>query len=197
MDRRVRKTKSQLRAGLAQLMREKSIREITVKELVDKVDINRSTFYLHYSDIPGMLKEIEDEILEEMGRAIQEHPIEEGEKSIYFFMQDMFRVLAANREIGCALVGPHGDIAFVSRIENFLEQYSRHVRGDMLPEQLAEMKYFYSFCWNGCLGFVKTWLEEGEDKSPEDAAKLMFQMVTSSKRAFFDNVGGKTLTENI
>ena len=54
MDRRVRKTKSQLRAGLAQLMREKSIREITVKELVDKVDINRSTFYLHYSDIPGM-----------------------------------------------------------------------------------------------------------------------------------------------
>ena len=83
MDRRVRKTKSQLRAGLAQLMREKSIREITVKELVDKVDINRSTFYLHYSDIPGMLKEIEDEILEEMGRAIQEHPIEGGEKSIY------------------------------------------------------------------------------------------------------------------
>lgn len=67
----------------------------------------------------------------------------------------------------------------------------------MLPEQLAEMKYFYSFCWNGCLGFVKTWLEEGEDKSPEDAAKLMFQMVTSSMRAFFDNVGGKTLTENI
>ena len=197
MDRRVRKTKSQLRAGLAQLMREKSIREITVKELVDKVDINRSTFYLHYSDIPGMLKEIEDEILEEMGRAIQEHPIEEGEKSIYFFMQDMFRVLAANREIGCALVGPHGDIAFVRRIENFLEQYSRHVRGDMLPEQLAEMKYFYSFCWNGCLGFVKTWLEEGEDKSPEDAAKLMFQMVTSYMRAFFDNVGGKTSTENI
>ena len=47
---------------MAQLMREKSIREITVKELVDKVDINRSTFYLHYSDIPGMLKEIEDEI---------------------------------------------------------------------------------------------------------------------------------------
>ena len=31
-DRRVRKTKSQLKTGLAQLMREKSIREITVKE---------------------------------------------------------------------------------------------------------------------------------------------------------------------
>ena len=33
-----------------------------VKELVDDVDINRSTFYLHYSDIPSLLKEIEDDI---------------------------------------------------------------------------------------------------------------------------------------
>ena len=46
-DRRVRKTKAQLRAGLAKLMQTKSIKEITVKELVDEVDINRSTFYLH------------------------------------------------------------------------------------------------------------------------------------------------------
>ena len=51
VDRRVRKTKAQLRAGLARLMQKKSIKEITVKELVDEVDINRSTFYLHYSDI--------------------------------------------------------------------------------------------------------------------------------------------------
>ena len=51
VDRRVRKTKAQLRAGLARLMQKKSIKEITVKELVEEVDINRSTFYLHYTDI--------------------------------------------------------------------------------------------------------------------------------------------------
>ena len=57
VDRRVRKTKAQLRAGLARLMQKKSIKEITVKELVDEVDINRSTFYLHYSDIYQMLEQ--------------------------------------------------------------------------------------------------------------------------------------------
>ena len=45
VDRRVRKTKAQLRAGLARLMQKKSIKEITVKELVEEVDINRSTFF--------------------------------------------------------------------------------------------------------------------------------------------------------
>ena len=43
-------------------MKKKNIGQITVKELVDDVDINRSTFYLHYSDIPSLLKEIEDDI---------------------------------------------------------------------------------------------------------------------------------------
>ena len=36
VDRRIRKTKAQLRAGLTKLMREKSVKEITVKELVDE-----------------------------------------------------------------------------------------------------------------------------------------------------------------
>ena len=65
VDRRVRKTKSQLREGLARLMLQKSIKEITVKELVDEVDINRSTFYLHYTDIYQMLQQIEEDALEE------------------------------------------------------------------------------------------------------------------------------------
>lgn len=62
MDRRVRKTRAQLRAGLARLMQQKNIKEITVKELVDEIDINRSTFYLHYTDIYQMLQSIEGEL---------------------------------------------------------------------------------------------------------------------------------------
>ena len=147
--------------GLARLMKEKSIGEITVRELVDEVDINRSTFYLHYSDIPSLLREIEDGMMEEMKRAIREHPIDIQENTTLYFIQDIFQVLAANREIGCALVGPHGDIGFIRRIEQLLEENSRDLLAEMFPEKLEEMKYFYSFCLNGCLGFVKTWLEEG------------------------------------
>ena len=37
-DRRVRKTEEQLTKGLTKLMREKSIKDITVRELADEVD---------------------------------------------------------------------------------------------------------------------------------------------------------------
>ena len=173
-DRRVRKTKSQLKTGLAQLMREKSIREITVKELVDAVDINRSTFYLHYSDIPGLLAEVENEMMEEMQRAIREHPIDPGKDTV-----------------ASALVGPHGDIGFVHKLEQLLEEKSRESLAALVPEKSGEMKYFYSYCLNGCLGFVKTWLETGEKETPEYAAEMAYRMVVSSVTAFYDTKEGR------
>ena len=54
-------------------------------------------------------------------------------------------------------------------------------------EKFAEMKYFYSFCFNGCLGFIRTWLENGENMPPEYAARLTFQMVVSSLDAFYED----------
>ena len=50
-DRRVRKTKKALREGLIELLNEKSIQSITVRELTDKVDIHRSTFYANFKDV--------------------------------------------------------------------------------------------------------------------------------------------------
>ena len=190
-DRRVRKTKSQLRKGLAHLMKEKSIGEITVKELVGGVDINRSTFYLHYSDIPTLLREIEDEMMDEMKRAIHDHPIDRENDSAFSFIKDIFQVLDRNREIGCALIGPYGDIGFIHKMEDLLEENSREVLLQMFPEKSGEMNYFYSYCLNGCLGLVKTWLEDGEDKSPDYAADMTYRMVVSSVKAFYDKKEGR------
>ena len=45
-DRRVRKTKSQLRLALMELLVEKSAKNISVRELAERADINRGTFYI-------------------------------------------------------------------------------------------------------------------------------------------------------
>ena len=76
MDRRIRKTRAQMRAGLAYLMKTKSIKEITVKDLVEAADINRSTFYLHYTDIYTMLETIENDLICQVQTAIQEYPLD-------------------------------------------------------------------------------------------------------------------------
>ena len=61
-DRRVKRTKKALRDCLFRLLEEKSAEEITVKELTELADINRSTFYFYYKDIGDMLTCIQEEI---------------------------------------------------------------------------------------------------------------------------------------
>ena len=56
VDRRVRKTRRQLRECLITLLKEKKVQDITVGELTDMADLNRGTFYLHYKDVFDLLE---------------------------------------------------------------------------------------------------------------------------------------------
>jgi AcrR family transcriptional regulator len=66
MDRRKKYTRMVLKDSLMELLREKHISGITVKEICELADINRSTFYSHYSDHYDLLNKIEEEIIEDM-----------------------------------------------------------------------------------------------------------------------------------
>ena len=69
-NRRVRFTRSALREALIDLILEKPLVSITVKDICARADINRSTFYLHFKDVTDILRTTEDEIIEHM----HEHP---------------------------------------------------------------------------------------------------------------------------
>lgn len=184
VDRRVIKTRRQLKKGLAALMKEKSVNQITVKELVEEVDINRSTFYLHFKDIQDLLREIEENMEAQIKRAIEEHPIVSDNENAFYFIEDMFRVLDEGREISKALIGPNGDMGFIHRIERIIKENSRGTLEKMFPGKKEDLKYFYAFCLSGCLGLVKVWLNEGEEKSPEEMAQMTFNMIANAKDAF-------------
>ena len=184
VDRRVIKTRRQLKKGLAALMKEKSVNQITVKELVEEVDINRSTFYLHFKDIQDLLREIEENMEAQIKRAIEEHPIVSGNENAFYFIEDMFRVLDEEREISKALIGPNGDMGFIHRIERIIKENSRGTLEKMFPGKKEDLKYFYAFCLSGCLGLVKVWLNEGEEKSPEEMEQMTFNMIANAKDAF-------------
>ena len=65
-NRRVRFTRSALREALIDLILEKPLVSITVKDICARADINRSTFYLHFKDVTDILRTTEDEIIEHM-----------------------------------------------------------------------------------------------------------------------------------
>lgn len=185
MDRRVRKTRAQMRAGLAYLMKTKSIKEITVKDLVEAADINRSTFYLHYTDIYTMLETIENDLICQVQTAIQEYPLDPAHKdSSYPFISRMFAILDENRDICASLLGPNGDMNFVSRVEILLADTVLEKLKEEFPKSIHDIRYAYAYCIHGCMGIVKTWLSDPQPGSPEHVADLTAQFITDTAHAY-------------
>ena len=56
VDRRVKYTKMVLEDSFIKLLEKKDISQISITEICDNADINRATFYAHYSDQNDLLK---------------------------------------------------------------------------------------------------------------------------------------------
>ena len=90
VDRRVKKTKRQLRQALMHLMTEKPSRSISVRELADRADINRGTFYIHYKDVGDLLQQLEDEMAERLITVCCKHAHSSGEDSAFPYLADLY-----------------------------------------------------------------------------------------------------------
>ena len=114
-------TAAKMDEALIALLEKKDFDYISVKEICEAADVNRSTFYLHYSDIYNLLDEVENDMLKEIKHIIETHPM--GEKDNTFtFMVDIFMVLEQNKEICKALMGDNGDANFTVKIKEIISE---------------------------------------------------------------------------
>ena len=120
VDRRVRKTKRQLRLALMKLMAEKSVKDISVRELAAIADINRGTFYIHYKDVYDLLSSLEDELAEGLVVVCRRHNAKDSEGKTYPYLMELYQYIEQNADLCHVLLGKNGDIAFTDRICHIL-----------------------------------------------------------------------------
>jgi len=64
MDARKRYTQMVLKQSFLKLLKEKPVNKITVKEVCALAQLNRATFYAHYSDCFALMESIENELID-------------------------------------------------------------------------------------------------------------------------------------
>ena len=70
LDQRVRVTRMLIRRSFLELLKQKPIQNISVREICEDAGINRGTFYSHYTDIYDLLHKIEEEMLRDFESAL-------------------------------------------------------------------------------------------------------------------------------
>lgn len=181
-DRRVRKSKDSLKNSLIELMQSKSVNNITVKELVIKADLNRSTFYNYYCDIPDMLKKLEEELYTEFLYTIERH-IYKCDKNIdisegaHEFIEDMCNVIKDNYDFCKCIFSKNGDLNFLFELEEIIENHLRDQLKEKFDRKVDHLSYVYSFFKSGYIGILKTWMKGGCKESTKEIADLTYNLL--------------------
>lgn len=183
-NRSVRNTKKRLKEGLFKLLEEKPVNQITVRELTDLVDVNRGTFYFHYSDIYDMLHSVEDEMFGQLETVVN-RDIVPGEDFPYLI--DLFTFIKENSDITRIMLGKNTDLEFVIRLRKlFLERSNRYWKEKLGREEEREFELYSAFIVSGCVGVIHNWLRNGLKESPEEIARLAGTVICASLKPYFD-----------
>jgi Transcriptional regulator len=175
-DRRKRKTKALLGKTLIQLLMQKDLKDITVRELTELADVNRGTFYLHYADIYDLFDQFERELLEEFSEVISKHKLHK-DAFAYPVMVDTFKFIGANADLFIAILRTK-ETSFFSKIVEMNKPQNREewkkLVGDT-PEEYHE--YYYAFITSGLYAMLNRWFSQGMRDTPEYMAKLAVTMI--------------------
>ena len=181
-DRRIRKSKESLKHSLINLMKEKPVNNITVKELVSAADLNRSTFYDYYCDIPDMLESLEEELYNEFLHILELHITKEGithdiYNEAHKFIEDMCDVIKENVQFCKCVFSKNGDISFLFKLEELVENHIKDQLREEFDGKMDHLAYVYSFVKSGYIGILKSWIKGGCVESSHEIASLTFNLV--------------------
>lgn len=66
-------------------MQEKEFSKISVTDIVNEADLNRSTFYAHYPDVRGVIEEFEDQVIDNMMLVLKDFKYEHFFRILFRF----------------------------------------------------------------------------------------------------------------
>jgi Transcriptional regulator len=178
-NQRIKLTKRLLKNSLINLMHTKPIGKITIKELCENADINRSTFYLYYTDQYVLLNEIENELLSHSREHLEK--IDSNVGSVQY-LEALLSYIENNADIFRTLLCRQGSQSFQSA---FVETSFHNLKLNLslnCTESVAG--YVYNYLIMGCLSTIKQWIESDFDMSSKDMANLIFLLSDKAVSVF-------------
>ena len=157
----LRTAKESIIEAFLQLISDKSFQNLSVKEIVQKAQISRSTFYLHFTDkyelIEGVRKTLNERFL---SFYTQESFVREQPITPYFLCEHVFKYRSFY-EI------EFDDAVQIRQLSNQLAKHLLKVFGDQ------DYAIFASY---GTIGYLSFWVRDGFIISPGEAAEKLLKI---------------------
>lgn len=173
LDRRVRKTKRQIRNAFTALMLEKNIADITVREIAELADVNRGTFYAHYKDVNDLLAQLESGIMGKVETVKRLRSPQKSEKATLLYLTNILTLCGENVDVFKTVIIKNPDPEFQKQL---LSTFKRQLlegfayRGEATETVKAD--YYFTFEVSGMMALANTWIENGMKETPAEMAAV-------------------------
>jgi AcrR family transcriptional regulator len=175
-DRRVKYTKMVLKESFINLLERKDISQISIKEICEDADINRATFYAHYSDQYDLFRKIENELLDNINAQLAEIDQINNNVNAVILAEKIFEYIKENAKLCKLLLSDRGDFSFQKQIMMLVYDKIITELTDNNKITKEDAEYVYSFTITGCVGIVQKWLDDDMKKSAHFMADMVIKL---------------------
>lgn len=146
------RSKKMIRTAFAELLSEKhDIDKVTVKEVVDRADISKSTFYCHYEDIYAVVEEFGSEIVDLVKNTINEYSKAHKEE-IAPYLKKINTILKENEALYKMLMTSDLYFSFINKIKQIIiDNISNDKRFDVLSKNKNHREIQIDIIANGVI----------------------------------------------
>ena len=172
-DLRVIKTKRAIKKSFVELLSEKDIDDITIKEIADRALINRKTFYNYYKGVYQIVDEIENEIVATFDSAVKDIDLNAQMKDPYLIFEKLTAIINSNIDFYGALFKTNGNVGLVFKIKELLKskaQESFAMKFDIDKEKLG---YMIEYALSGMISVYQSWFNSGRKQPIEEISDIV------------------------
>lgn len=118
-DRRIQRTRSLLHEALLRLLHEKTYDDISVQDILDRANVGRSTFYMHFRDKDDLLVNGIRDILDSI-RPAKSPPRGSGKEKLLWFSLPIYEHIGEHRRDHTLKIGPRGRAVLHGQLQRVL-----------------------------------------------------------------------------
>ena len=176
-DRRSQRTRQALGDALVELMMEKGYDAISIKDLIDRANVGRSTFYSHYADKDALFVSQLDRLMDVLNRHV---PQEYSEENPFFPSLGLLRHIKEQWKLYRILAWGSGIDALTRHLQKLL---SEKIEGRLLADRQSyevPVPIIANFLSGSFLSLVKWWLDNKMTYSPEQMDEMFQKLALRS-----------------
>lgn len=172
-DLRARRTKEFIRKAFEEMICEMDYEQISIKELTERANINRKTFYLHYNTLDDLLREVQNELAQAFIERTKglERPRDLDKITREFFLSHE-ELGELGERITCS-----GSYHYISRriTNDIMGQVWKKNKNDSSSPYVQNI--YMAYVSQSTLAIYKQWVADGKKIPLEDVIQIATKLI--------------------